>query len=922
MTFPATDLPIRLRISPLADPNLAPGTWRKWEEITEDVRLGTSDRVEISEGRGSYDSDVDTSTMNLTLDNRAHDDGRVAGRYLAGNPLSPYALSRNTPIMASLGVAEDGFGRTESNGWGAVETPHFPGISWTPLTSAADFSVSSGAAQTVLTSANQLNAMILTGGDMFQSYGRATYTTSAVSTGGDVSAAIRLRYQSSSNYYYLRLNFKPAGALSVSIARMRNGVFSTVASTDLASTYTAGQAVTFAWQVVGASLSVKAWLASDSEPNFWDATLQDTEVIEGSTFRVEFWRTSGVTNPGTITMTMDDFSVESVEFAGYVRNWPARWDKRGLNAFVPIYCTGILGRVRQQDRGTKIVQSPLYRQLSSYQSALYLPLEDEDGAVRPANVAQGGVGGYFDDMTVGQSSNLPGATRVVSFASDTSRLRGYPRLDLSKGTGFSCMFLMKFPSLPGSAVDMAIIATNTAATADRWVLRFDGASLNVRAFRDSDLSVIVPASPVLYGLDPTRWIAVELRLEVVGANTNWTVRWTEVGTDGYYTNSGSYASSVVPYVTSFALNSASAVTGTQFSHLWIGQNTLPFFSQTFVNVWAGYPREVSGVRYKRILSEAGISGYVEPGSTEEMGPQETASSLTILKSCQDAEHGIMYESGWGLALRPRVNRYQRPVTLTLDKDSGQISDQPEGEYDDRWLVNDATGGRPGGAQGVHWSDEDHVAREGRYPKPFTWNVATDDRIKDHLAWEVFVGTRPGYFWPMLSLDFARNPDLAAGWRGRAFGARLQVTNKPEQLSGQDIDLIVEGTRTTWGKNTWKVAANCSNALAWEIPVTDDDELRIDADETLLDATIDESDLTFSATVTVGKPWNTDAAEFPFSAMIFASGDRRGEEVTVDSISGTGTTQTWTLSARAVNGVSMSHLSGARIGLARPTHLAL
>lgn len=929
MVYPATDLPIRLRICPEADPNLAPGSWPNWTEITEDIRLGQNDRIEITEGRGSYDSDVDTSVMDLTLDNRQHADGRVAGRYIAGNPLSPYRLSRNTPIMASVLVAQDSFSRTAATGVGALETPGDNGVSWSPQGSATLWSVGSGKLTSTLATANLLNRLTLAGGDMYDSYGRATFSTSAVSLGGDMVAAIRMRYVSNDNYYFLRLNFEPAlvmgsltGLTSLQVQRMRDGVFSTIGSVDLDLPYAAGQGITFAWQVVGASISLKAWYATDPEPDAWQLAVQDTEVIEGAPFHVEFWRTSGNTNPGSLSMTMDDFVVESPEFAGFVRNWPARWDTRGLNAYVPIHCTGILGRVRQQDRGTKIVQSPLYRQLSSYPAAAYLPLEDESGAVRPANVQQRGVGGYFDDMTVGVSSDLPGSARVVQFASDTSRLRVYPWQGMSKGAGFSCMWLMKFDSLPSAAVDLVVIATDTPTSADRWVVRFDGSTINLRAFRDSDGAGMAGPFPIFYGIDPTKWFACELRIQVTGTVAAFTLRWTQVGTNGYYTISNSYDPTPVPRVTSVAFNSASAVTGAQFAHVWVGPNTLPFFSQTFVNVWAGYPGETAGARFKRILSEAAIPGYVEPGADEEQGPQEIDSSLTILKSAQDAEHGIMFESGWGLALRPRSNRYQRPVTLTLDAQDGYLATPPQGDYDDRWIVNDATGSAPRGAQGYRYSDEEHVAREGRYPKPYTWNLAQDSRLLDHLAWEVYLGTRPGYSWPRISLDFKRNPEMISAWRGRAFGARVQVTNAPVQLAGQPIDVIVEGTTTTWGPaGEWRVEANCSPAAPWEVPVIGDAEMVIDSAESELFTGIDENDMSMTVWVRDGRDWSTDPADYPLNVMIFVPGEATGEEVTVSAVSGT-EFQLFTLSARAVNGVSMSHVGGSRVGLAAPVYVAL
>lgn len=889
MAFPVSQLPLRVKIAPGADPNLSPGSWPKWVDISADVRFGPNDRVEFSDGRASEDTDVDTRRMSLTLDNRAHNDGRVAGRYIAGNPLSPYngRLAKNTPIYAGLEVVTDSFDRSVTDGWGSPDGDQFDGLTWTVETTAAPFDVDGSTATVVRATAdNVLARAVLTNGDAQDVYGEATFSCSAVVTGDDMRACVLARYTGfNDNWYLLYIGFNAAGVLALEIGRRLDGSYDVVAGTTLDLTYGANDEIRLAWQVVGATVCMKAWDPAGDEPDSWDLSFEDTEVVEGAGNGIGVWRTSGNTNVGSLTVTVDDYLLEAIEFPGYVRDWPARWDLSGNNAVVPIQCVGALDRIRQGDRGSAVVLSPLYRQLSGYEAALYLPLEDESSAVRPANAAQGGVGGYFDgSVSAGVSSDLPGAARVVQFGSDSDRIRGYPRQDLAKGTGFSCLYLLKFDALPGSAHDMIIVATNTTATADRWVIRFDGATINIRAFRRSDSVDIVPASPVLYGLDPTQWFAVELRLEVSGANTNWRLGWTQVGTNGFYFNSGSYASTTVPYVTSTDARSNSDFVGCQLAHHWVGQNTLPYFSQTFADVWAGFPNESASDRFGRILTEAGIPGFVEPGDSEPCGPQEIDTSLAILKSTQDADQGVMYEGGWGQAYRPRSKRYQRTVTLTLDADDGALAEPPAGDLDRPGIVNDVSISRRGGAQGVRYSDEEHVAREGRYPQAPTVNIAEDSRLIQHAAWMVFVGTRPGYRWPRINLDLARKPEFVNDWRGRPFGARLQVTNEPVQIVGQAPDVIVEGQTTVWGPHTWQVAANCSDAAAWEIPALDDDDMRVDSDNTELVDAIDADDLSFVGQVVLGKRWTVDPDEFPMTLGIFEAGCWTGEHVTVRAIS--------------------------------------
>lgn len=916
-------LPVWVKIAPGADPNLTPAAWPNWVRITDDVRMTASDRIEITEGRGSEDSDLETATFRCSLENGSKD-GRVPGRYVMGNPLSPYpGLARNTPLCAGLTLATDGFSVPVVNGWGSPDGPKFDDMSWSISGPAADWDVASGVGTHAHAAPadNTLYRAMLVGGDSYDVYGEATFSTSHVSEGGSMSAGAVARYADTSNMYLLQLRFFTVGVINLRISRVQGGVFTDLAQLATSVVYSANERIRLAWQVVGSSLAVKAWEESGTEPDAWMLTAEDTELVEGSRNGLFSWRTSGNTNATTLTVSADDYLLEHVEFAGFVNEWPVNFlDLTGNNAVVPLTASGILARVRASDRGSRVVQSPLFRQLSGRTSAGYLPLEDLSGTVSAANATPGGRPGILTDCTAGVESDLPGAARVVKFNSDTSRIVMYPRQDLAKGTGFSFMWLMKFDSLPGSAADMITVATNTGSTVDRWAIRFDGATVNLRGYRRSTMTDVVTPASVFYSLDVTEWFAMELRLEVSGANTNWRLMWARVGAESYFSTNGSYAGTTVPYVTSIDFRSASPFTGAEFSHMWTGQNTLPFFSTTFLAVWSGFVGESDIDRWVRILEEAGISGYAESGTGQELGAQEIASALDIFRSIELAGQGRMFESGWGLAYRPRDNRYSRPVTLELDAADGGLGAQPTGLGDDSALVNDVTISRTGGAQGVRWTDEDHVAREGRYAQAPTVNIERDDRLLLHASWMVFLGTRPGYRWPRMVLNLMRRPDFSNDWTGRYPGARLQVTNAPAQLVGQAPDVIVEGTRTSWWHNEWIVEANCSNAAPWESPTLDDDDVRLDSDLSELDAAIDADDMSFVIDVVEGEPWITTAgypAEFPLDLMI------NGEVITVSGIGApAGTLQTATVSARAVNGVSRSHDAGSQITLARPFYLPL
>ena len=62
-------------------------------------------------------------------------------------------------------------------------------------------------------------------------------------------------------------------------------------------------------------------------------------------------------------------------------------------------------------------------------------------------------------------------------------------------------------------------------------------------------------------------------------------------------------------------------------------------------------------------------------------------------------------------------------------------------------------------------------------------------------------------------------------------------------------------------------------------------------------------------------WTTDGAEFPLDIMI------AGERITLSGISGATSPQTFTASARAVNGVEKAHTAGSEVHIFDVVHLA-
>ncbi len=412
-------------------------------------------------------------------------------------------------------------------------------------------------------------------------------------------------------------------------------------------------------------------------------------------------------------------------------------------------------------------------------------------------------------------------------------------------------------------------------------------------------------------------MALQLETEVVGANTTYSMINHQVALTTYYAMAGSYASTVVSKVQSFVLG-GTALDGCAFAHVWLGENTLPFVTDTFNLVSSGYATEAASDRVTRVGDEAGFPVVVEPGTSEAMGSQRRTTPGGVVQSCEDADFGVLYEHGASLGFQPRSARYNKPVLMALSVAAGEVAEAPEPIDDDQELANAWTVYRDDGSSATA-EDADSVAAEGEYPDQVTINVYSDDVLPGHAQIRKFLGTLPEMRWPSVELDFARNPSLLAQWRSRTHGFRLTIATGLSQIAGYaDPDLIAEGYTARLTPQQWRVELNCSSATAWDAGVYDGTTKPYDSGSTTTGAAYDDNDtsIVFSTT-NVGDLWSTTAE--PYNVLI------SGELITVTSMgtaSGSGPyTQTATVT-RGVGGFSKTLASGTAIHYATPGRYAL
>jgi hypothetical protein len=898
-----------LRIYPGGDPADA-STWGTGSDISAYIRHPGSDGgqpITYSGGRQNEGSGVDAGSMSLTLDNRT-------GIFSTRNPNGTWYgnLRRGTPIVLSMASGSDTFTRADASGLG---TSSGGGV-WS---SSATWSISSNAGNAAFPSANAAAAAFLGSANSTNADFRVTVWPTVAATGAALIYGVMLRATDSQNGLLVSLEFSTGGAVDAKVRTLIANVASTLDTAAGIGSYVANDKWRMRVQALGPIVRIKAWKPANpstpdaDEPEAWTASGVDGSVT-GSRCGFYFWRLVGNTNAGTVNFKMDDVSVEAIEFAGSVVQWPVRWDKTGGNSWAPIQAAGILRRLRQ---GESPLKSPLTRQLPTYTPTGHWPLEDGSDAKGFGSTTAGVSPAVFTigTLTPAADSTLAGASTAPVFSTAGATIRGTARRK-STGDGFSFMFFMKLNALPATKTKIATIG-GVEGLVGTWNIYLDAAGTQLLAeARESD-GTLVDDDLSSIATNLLHWNAFQLEAQNIGGGTiTWNVIYHEVGLTTYWSVGGSYASSTTPRVLPWTVGGTD-LNGAAFSHVLMGEQDLPFVDDTFSLVSDGYRGELASDRIARLCEEEGLSVGVETGDSEPMGPQQLAALTSLLQDAADADYGILYEHGPGLGYRPRSARYSRSVTFDLAVASGEVAEPPEPIEDDQRVRNEWAISRVDGST-VTAIDATHQALEGRYDDSATLNVETDGVLADHAAWRVYLGTRPELRWPGLEIDLARNASLIETWRSAGFSPRITVTTGLTQVTeAADPDVFGEGYAATLWPSGWRVVFNCVSAGAWDVPALDSG-VRLDTDGSELASGVDADDVSWSVTTTSGPVWVTSGAypaEFPFTITC------EGEEVSVTAITSTTSPQTFTVT-RSTNGIAKAHSAGADINLADPTHLAL
>lgn len=280
----------------------------------------------------------------------------------------------------------------------------------------------------------------------------------------------------------------------------------------------------------------------------------------------------------------------------------------------------------------------------------------------------------------------------------------------------------------------------------------------------------------------------------------------------------------------------------------------------------------------------------------------------------------------GLHFKPLRILYNQAAALTLNYAAAEIALPFEPTDDDRFLVNEATVSIDGSDNPAQYSlatgplsIQNPPNGAGRYAVSVTRNVLTGELASSWARWLVHLGTWWEPRFPQLAVNLHRKRALVASAATAEPGTVIQGTNPPAWLPPQAIKQIVLGITETINVHTWTVSYNCAPARPYDTFTLNSSTFRLGPTTggSKLAAAITSTTATSISVVSTAESarWTTTAGKFPFSVVI------GGEEMTVTNITGTGLTQTWTVT-RSVNGVVKTHLIDTPVTLKQRGTLGL
>lgn len=628
-------------------------------------------------------------------------------------------------------------------------------------------------------------------------------------------------------------------------------------------------------------------------------------------------------------------------YFGFINDLPKRWaDKSANDAVVNIVCRGPMHRLVRQQAHT----SPLYGSLrglvsGSFAPQCYIPMEDGTAATQFASGILGNPAmTYTGDVAPAGDGTLTGSKPLPVFGSTG---RAFTTIPAYTDTGFGhYMTLCFIPASLSAVARISLLTVQTTSTTHASItvsIKPATNELQVDMYSPAGASAYSASVPVSggrsTGVGDWFWCVLTLRKDYSGTDDHFQADFILVTSpDG--SNSFAGLGDLIG-ASGYGQGTASGVNGTlspipaagdgvSYGHLHFLTDAAFDISgdvRDYAAPAEGWPGELTHTRIRRICAEAGIGLLCGAVTSAALGSQPQGNALEILREAALADQGLLYEHEYGLGYQALSQRYNQPVSMTVDIAPGQVIEDLEPADDDLRFRNRWTVHRKNGSFTVAVPEGGLTVQDLIYDGEETFSLATDTQTGQVANWLIHRDTIDEDYWPNIGFSLRKNPELITGWLALPYGGRINVNGVMSQAGVSTIDAIVEGWTERWNSLMWEVTLNTSPASIYSVGIYATAEVlpRYDSANSALSAAIGDVDVTLTVATDSGHaPWITTASfasQLPFDIGI------GGEQITITDITSPTTPQTFT-GVRSVNGVVKSHNAGARVRLWTPARYAL
>lgn len=653
----------------------------------------------------------------------------------------------------------------------------------------------------------------------------------------------------------------------------------------------------------------------------------------------------GLASPNTWTTNGNaEITPDNRRFYGEVSALPQAWDLSGKDVYVPVQASDVTRRLTQ---GATPISSAMRSYFSSFTSTGYFPMEDGGGmGTTAANVTPGGRPANITNVSFTADEDLPASAGVAVLNSDTSRIGGYAIQRTNSGYAcFNVAFRMQ--AIPASATALYNVYFG-ASTIQRITISSSGSAYDMNVYGAN--GALLNFTSFTWGTNspPTSWVLMSLQLtQSTPTNINIDWGWYSPNSSVFYVPPTVAITGKVGRISSWSARGSAQNVGTRYAHFFMGQFDFDRGTYAYAVAASAFNGENAADRFERICAQNGIASKIigDRSNSESMGPQFVRTFMETLYDCVDTEQGQFFpdRSSAALVFRTRrsiSNQYGPTVTMKGGYDLGNVVPLPTD--DDLLLRNHVTASRPDGS-GTAVSSRDVGPNStqspsatppgvGVAPMTITRNPFRDDRMQSMAQWESHLGTWDEARWPNVKVLLERQNFTGTSLKVRKglmlarldVGSMFTLSGMPTWLPPDDALLMVQGIAETLGNRTWQIMWNTSPYgpyIGNTSTLQPNTGYRAAASNSTLAAGFTSTATSFTVSTPTGALWGTTATKpgnFPLNIVV------GGEVISVSGITGTGTTQTFTVapSGRSINGIVKAHVTGESVQLQKSFRAAL